>query len=231
SDGGSTVTARGVVYKKGTFPEYVTDSITQDGGGIGQFASSLTSLDPGSLYFVRAYAINGVGIAYGEQVTVQTLPVAIGDNFGGGKVAYILKPGDPNYSGDYQHGLIATPADLPATNWGAYGLMAATPHGLGNGNVNTNTITVTLGTGTYAARLCADLVFPLAGYTDWYLPSIDEMNQLYLNRAIIGGFSGGDYWTSCSYNNTLAWKYEFGVGSYTAADKLTTNPVRPVRSF
>ena len=231
SDGGSAIIGRGVVYKKGTYPDYNHDSLTRDGVGTGQFASSLISLDPGSLYFVRAYAINSLGIAYGDQVTLHTLPVAVGDNFRGGKVAYILKAGDPNYSGDYERGLIALQADLPATNWGAYGPMIATPHGLGNGNVNTNTITTTLGPGTYAARVCADLVFPLAGFSDWYLPSIDEMNKLYLNQAIIGGFSGGNYWTSCSYDNSSAWRYEFGVGSYTTADKATANLVRPVRSF
>ncbi|MEO8769487.1 MAG: DUF1566 domain-containing protein [Ferruginibacter sp.] len=231
SDGGATVTERGVCYKKGSFPNITNDLKTSDASGSGQFTSSLVSLEPGALYYARAYATNSAGTAYGEQISFKTLPVAIGNDFGGGKVAYILQPLDPNYSGDYQHGLIATPADLPVTNWGAYTLITSTPHGIGNGNINTSTITLTLGAGTYAAKVCADLIFPAAGYSDWYLPSIDELNELYLNQGDIGGFGIGDYWTSCQYDINAAWKYAFGLGTYSIADKASTYLVRPVRSF
>jgi len=42
--------------------------------------------------------------------------------------------------------------------------------------------------------LCDDLVFN--GYSDWYLPSSDELNKLYLNKSAVGGFSNTFYWSS-----------------------------------
>lgn len=228
-DGGSAVTAKGVCYSTSAYPSIV-DAKTNDGTGTDQFTSSITSLDAGTLYFVRAYATNGVATSYGNQVSFKTLPVAIGDNYRGGIVAYVLKPTDANYSGDKEKGLIASPTDQSSTNWGAYVVTGATATNLGSGDANTTTIASILGAGTYAARVCADLT--ITSYTDWYLPSIAEMNELYLNKDIVGGFTGTDYWTSSEYNSNLAWSYDFTIGSTIAADKLTASKlVRAIRSF
>jgi hypothetical protein len=63
-----------------------------------------------------------------------------------------------------------------------------------------------------AARLCGDLV--LGGFSDWYLPSIDELNQLYINRVSIGGFSINNnwYWSSTEFSNDDAWWQSFYDG-------------------
>jgi len=73
-DGGGNITQRGVCWSTTPFPE-ITDShtnYTNDGTGTGKFESTLTSLSPGTRYYLRAYAINIVGVAYGEQFDFHT---------------------------------------------------------------------------------------------------------------------------------------------------------------
>lgn len=66
-DGGSAVTARGVCWSTSPEPT-INDLKTNDGSGLGSFTSNLTSLTPNTTYFVRAYATNSYGVAYGNQV-------------------------------------------------------------------------------------------------------------------------------------------------------------------
>ena len=70
-DGGKAVTARGVCWNSSPNPT-VSNSHTEDGNGLGTFASSITGLNPNTTYYVRAYAINSVGTAYGVQKTFTT---------------------------------------------------------------------------------------------------------------------------------------------------------------
>jgi uncharacterized protein (TIGR02145 family) len=74
SDGGSTVTARGVCWGTVTEPT-LPGSHTTDGTGIGNYASSLTGLTPNTAYYVRAYATNIVGTVYGNVLSLTTQPV------------------------------------------------------------------------------------------------------------------------------------------------------------
>ena len=70
--GGAEITARGVCWSTNQNPT-VSDSKTSDDAGSGQFSSQLDNLNPGSVYYVRAYATNSSGTGYGEQVTLTTL--------------------------------------------------------------------------------------------------------------------------------------------------------------
>ncbi|MDP4711128.1 MAG: SUMF1/EgtB/PvdO family nonheme iron enzyme, partial [Saprospiraceae bacterium] len=82
SDGGAAVTARGVVWDTLTMPVLLTDRFTTDGTGVGVFESNLSGLRPGVTYYLRAYATNSVGTAYGEEVIFATpavLPVVVTD--------------------------------------------------------------------------------------------------------------------------------------------------------
>ena len=72
SDGGANVTARGVVWDTSANPTIALSTKTSDGTGTGSFSSSLTSLICNTLYYVRAYATNSVGTAYGSDVTFTT---------------------------------------------------------------------------------------------------------------------------------------------------------------
>ncbi|MBS1529078.1 MAG: hypothetical protein JSU01_02120, partial [Bacteroidetes bacterium] len=71
SDGGSSVTARGVCWNTTGSPT-TSDSKTTDGTGTGAFTSSLTGLSPSTTYYVRAYATNGVSTTYGNAVSFTT---------------------------------------------------------------------------------------------------------------------------------------------------------------
>ncbi|MBO4655562.1 MAG: fibrobacter succinogenes major paralogous domain-containing protein, partial [Bacteroidales bacterium] len=79
SDGGATVSARGVCWSTSQNPT-VSDSHTTNGTGIGSFTSSITVLSPDTTYYVRAYATNSVGTAYGSQVSFTTPTSSTGQN-------------------------------------------------------------------------------------------------------------------------------------------------------
>jgi hypothetical protein len=113
----------------------------------------------------------------------------------------------------------------------------ATGTAIGTGLANTTVIVgqvvgaVTCTSG--AARTCYDLVE--GGYSDWYLPSRDELNKLYLNQAAIGGFGYLYYWSSSEFDAVYAWAQIIGSGDRSGAqdwgDKWRPNMVRAVRAF
>lgn len=72
NDGGVAVTARGVVWSTSQNPTIALTTKTTNGTGIGAFTSSITGLTPNTTYYVRAYATNSVGTAYGAEVTFTT---------------------------------------------------------------------------------------------------------------------------------------------------------------
>jgi uncharacterized protein (TIGR02145 family) len=72
NDGGGTITARGVVWSTTQNPTIALTTKTNNGTGTGSFTSSITGLSPGTVYYVRAYATNSAGTAYGNQQTLTT---------------------------------------------------------------------------------------------------------------------------------------------------------------
>jgi trimeric autotransporter adhesin len=78
ADGGASVTARGVCFAKTANPT-LANAFTSDGSGTGAFTSTMAGLDDNSVYYVRAYATNSVGTAYGNEVSFTTLIDGIGD--------------------------------------------------------------------------------------------------------------------------------------------------------
>lgn len=71
-DGAAAVTTRGVCWSTNPNPS-INDNKTQDGSGVGSFTSSVSDLEPNTIYYLRAYAINSEGTGYGDQVTFSTL--------------------------------------------------------------------------------------------------------------------------------------------------------------
>jgi hypothetical protein len=67
--------------------------------------------------------------------------------------------------------------------------------------------------------------------SDWYLPSQDELNQMYVNKSAIGGFSTDFYWSSSEYGDDSVWVQDFSLGLQGTGLKNLTLYMRPVRAF
>jgi hypothetical protein len=216
----------------------------------GSFISTLMELMRSTLYYVRAYAIIGTETIYGEVKSFKTLDTFVGDNYQGGIVAYLFKSGDPGYIEGEVHGLVISTYNLEThEKYDPYPLTqsiswddevtnvttGAIGQAIGTGNSNTNAIVSALGLGNYAnvprfyaAKLCYDLV--LNGYSDWYLPSIDELAVILVNRSELG--LNTTYWSSTEISEGTALVLTFyDQGSTYEMSKGYSTYVRAVRSF
>ena len=154
----------------------------------------------------------------------------IGVPYEGGIIAYILVNGDPGYDATKIKGLIVAPS-LGAHAWSnvASTSLTGTTAALGTGLSNSNLIVSQTGHISSAAKLCLD--FRGGGLADWFLPSKDELNKLFLNRSLIGGF---DYtWSSTqAISIPTAQAYmQWSTGESGQNYKSDLFAVRPVRSF
>lgn len=79
SGGGAVILARGICWGTELNPT-INDNITEDGTGTGSFISSVTGLQSGTYYYIRAYAVNSFGIAYGNQFRILTSLIDVEGN-------------------------------------------------------------------------------------------------------------------------------------------------------
>ena len=80
-----------------------------------------------------------------------------------------------------------------------------------------------------AAQYCFDMVY--GGYSDWYLPAKDQLNTLYGQKATVGGFIAGAYWSSTEYSTLNGWAQNFDGGGQGGDGKTNAHYVRCVRSY
>ncbi|MEI8049437.1 MAG: hypothetical protein WCI92_18800, partial [Bacteroidota bacterium] len=207
---GLNITERGVVYGTSPGPTTANTKLTDPAGGIGTYVSTLTGLTNGVTYYIRAYCINnGTTVYANNELNFKTgNPYAVGDALAGGIIVYVDCSG--------QHGLIAATVDQSiSAQWGCYGTVTgATGSAIYTGLANTNTI-IAAGcapAGT-AAQVCAAYTAGgtgLTGITNWYLPSKDEFQYLWNQKALISlsigcATYGCYYWTSTEYNSAIAY--------------------------
>jgi hypothetical protein len=141
-------------------------------------------------------------------------------------------PITPTYS-DWRY-LEAAPSDQSINvEWGCYGTLISGADGTAVGTGAQNTIDIEAGCTTpgIAADLCANL--SLGGYSDWFLPSKDELNLMYINLKFsgVGGFADGTYWSSSESSANTAWGQHFLSGSQANYTKNSSLRVRAVRAF
>ena len=155
----------------------------------------------------------------------------IGQSALGGIIAYITGGGSTGTSG-----FVVTSTDVSTgAEWGCQGTIIGTSAAIGTGAANTAAIVAGCATAGIAARLCADLTE--GGYSDWYLPSKDELNAIYVNRVAIGGIGANEYRSSTEWDGNpadSAWTQDFSDGTqYSGVNKFSVafKYVRAIRSF
>lgn len=153
-------------------------------------------------------------------------PFYIGRHYGGGVIFYIDSTGE--------HGLIAATQNSGIHPWGCRDVVVgASGFVIGTGQANTDAIETGCTTPNTAADVCANL--SLNGYDDWYLPSIGELYQLFLNQTAVGGFpaDNGHYWSSTEFSASRGYDIIFNTPWDSTHDtaKNEEGYVRPIRSF
>jgi hypothetical protein len=113
-----------------------------------------------------------------------------GQQFGGGTIFYLDSTG--------RHGLVAAQSDLDYFQWGCDTTLvgpSAQHAGFLTGDTNTAAIVAFCPLISNAAMACDTL--SMGGYTDWYLPSLDETDSLFVHQSLFGGMTPGEwYWSS-----------------------------------
>lgn len=291
--GDPAYTERGFVYATMHNPSVDTDSkLIVSGKGLGEFTGNVSGLVLGKTYYVRAYAKNVQGTAYGNEVVadfnailpeVETTSVTLMSETKAYFIGKILASGDPKYT---ERGFIYGTMQIPtiddtsvtkvvASNTtsnqfekevinvnfarGKYYVRAYAKSSAGvvYGKIitmqdpeyadylalptfiysgRTYHVYPDMGALTWDTAISACEALSYAGYDDWYLPSKDELNAMYINKAEIGGFKDKNfsfYWSSIvrpvHASNDYAWCQDFYDGEQSYSVKKNNHRVRCVR--
>jgi hypothetical protein len=234
SEGGSPVTERGLCWNTTGNPT-ISNLKVSDGSGTGVFTNcTLTGLLTNTTYYIRAYATSSVGTGYGAQT-----------NFNSGKTfGTFYAGGYVFYNNGSSHGLVSAKTDQSTSqDWINGGSTQTTLNGNTNtaifsGQLNTKAIMDQKDHTDSAAKVCDD--YNDGTYSDWFLPSKDEILLMYVNLRAngFGGFVSEYYWSSSEDENydNYAWAMSFGntMGGSPAADYILKSHktyVRAVRAF
>ncbi|MDR3123107.1 MAG: DUF1566 domain-containing protein [Treponema sp.] len=184
-----------------------------------------------------------VAAAVPEPAQVPAAPPApttynIGDTGpGGGKIFYVSEAGFTlTTDSSICHYLEAAPVDLGGIRWATSryngARMATEEEAIGTGKRNTDVILET-DISAPAAEACKE--YRGGGKSDWFLPSLGELAQLFKNRKHVGGLGTSNYWSSTQAQRSgyqdNAWCLNFSNGDQVVQGKGNTFAVRAIRAF
>ena len=229
--GGTVVSGNFSTINWANGPYFVKTETDPDGatGGIAYTITGTSQLlsVPYALYAANAGTATGGG----------NFTHYIGEEYGGGVIFHLWKD-----NAGVEHGLIVALTDQSISQaWSnvTSAKIGTSAQSSWDGLSNSNSIVGQAGHTSSAAKLCLDLVS--GGQSDWYLPSIQELNMLWNNyytvsRALsqISGatqLSDSAYWSSSEYYDSYAWYFIFNYGSTYYSGKDSTFYVRAVRAF
>ena len=157
----------------------------------------------------------------------------IGDLAEGGIVFYLDETGE--------HGLVAAMEDLEeGYEWGCNGTGLSGADGTSSGAGYQNTLDIVSGCSETPIAASEALAYESEGYSDWCLPSRDELIDMYNtignggSEGNIGGFEISGlvlYWSSSEYSNNFAWFVTFANGGSFYVSKSNAFRVRVIRAF
>ena len=238
SNGGATTTL-GIMYSTASnFGTFSTTSINANAVA-GTYTTSISGLSELTTYYVKAYATNTAGTVYGPTINFITpvIPLMVGTTYQGGIIFYLFQSGDPGYVAGQTHGLIASTSDQAIyTDWKNNGGFTniATGTGIGTGLANTNAIISIHGSSaSYAAGFAR--AYNGGGYTDWYLPSRDELYKMHISIGQgannIAQLLRETYWSSSQSDSMQAYYMFAQSGSIQTVWKDWGKAVRAIRTF
>ena len=250
STGGSAITDYVIQYTTSAGYSYVTFS---DGTSTAT-STTITGLIAGSTYYIRVAAVTSLatGTYSSESSGVLSKTCANGGvcvlgntGPGGGKVFYVssyafASTGSDCGSSCYYLEAAASDVSGPFTWCSTSSRTNAIAQGIGDGMANTTTADSTCTSG--AIQQAADYQSTIGGvtFTDWHLPSKNELDQLFINQLHVAGLSPQFYWSSSEFSNPGdpsyvgdgVWTQDFGGGTqYFSYKGPNTAGIRPVRAF
>lgn len=213
-------------------PKVTLQQLNQADGSIKIKATTSENTDQTFTYDVNYTNSNFTsGLKKTVSATVNVLD--LGQNYQGGLIGYFFQQGEPGYIAGGQHGIIVSANNLAGIQWynGTYIATGANDVSIGAGKLNTEKIVTAQGNGSYAAKVCYDLI--LNNYNDWFLPSKNELNMIYVNRNLLGNnfVTSTYYHSSTESGSSNDWCQEFATGGVLTTNKLLSHYLRPVRYF
>jgi len=186
-------------------------------------SANAADLKAGANYHYRIVATNDEGTTYGEDISFKS-EYSVGEYIYGGYIFHIDETGE--------HGLVCAPSDQSMNApWGSSAPAGAADRVVGTGYKNTTEIILGCPEEGIAAKICHDL--EMNGYSDWFLPSINELFLMYTNLHSkgSGNFEDQFYWSS-TQDNYGAWVVSFLYGSKSNQNR-DKNEVRTraIRAF
>ncbi len=220
------VTQSGLAYLANTRVRVSNNSTNYVEGILTSYSDSTLIVNVDRVIGSGTFDVWNIGIA-GDVGATGGYPVHfIGESYGGGIVFFVYDNG--------QHGLIAAPANQSSAVVLVSGFIPNFQKADGINAGRSNTIRLCAKNEAFSNNFAPQLCVHYQGgnFGDWYLPSKYELNLLYLQKTIVGGFTNSGYWSSTTgFGDGACWTQNFSNGSQTTQQPSTTLAVRCIRAF